>query len=104
MLVGREWPAAARRMGIAPALAIATMIAEVVIGVGVVLGDALRTGFLLSAAALLVAFSVLLAIQLRKDERPPCACFGGSSQRPIGARDLVRNVLLLVLVFVAIAS
>jgi hypothetical protein len=53
---------------------------------------------------LLAAFTALLAWHLRADERPPCACFGGSSQRPIGARDIVRNIVLLVLVVVAFAS
>ena len=53
---------------------------------------------------MLMAFTGLLAVHLRRDNRPPCACFGGASQRPIGARDIVRNILLLALVFVAIAS
>ena len=47
-------------------------------------------------------FTVLLASQMRHAERPPCMCFGGASQRPIGARDIVRNVSLLVLVLIAI--
>jgi hypothetical protein len=80
------------------------MMAEVVIGLGVVLGDSWRDQFLLAAGELLVAFTALLAWHLRADERPPCACFGGSSQRPIGARDIVRNFVLLVLVVVAFAS
>jgi uncharacterized membrane protein YphA (DoxX/SURF4 family) len=104
MLAGRQWPASARRLGVPTAAAMIVMIAEVVIGLGMVLGDAWRDGFLLAAAALLVAFTSLLLVQLRKDVRPPCACFGGATQRPIGARDVMRNVILLALVLVAIAS
>jgi len=85
-------------------VAIVVMMAEVVIGLGVVLGDSWRDQFLLAAGLLLAAFTALLAWHLRADERPPCACFGGSSQRPIGARDIVRNIVLLVLVVVAFAS
>ena len=80
------------------------MLGEVIIGLGVVLGDAWRTEFLGAAAVMLMAFTGLLAVHLRRDNRPPCACFGGASQRPVGARDIVRNILLLALVFVAIAS
>ena len=104
MLAGREWPRAAQRLGVPPLLTRFVMIAEIVIGLGAVLGDSLQRVFLVAAAVLLTAFTVLLVVQLRGDDRPPCACFGGSSQRPIGARDIVRNVSLLVLVFVAIVS
>lgn len=104
VLAGREWRVSARRLGVPPVVAVAVMIAEVVIGLGVVLGDSRRDLFLLAAAGLLVGFTALLAWHLRSDERPPCACFGGTSQRPIGARDIVRNIVLLVLVIVAIAS
>lgn len=104
VLAGRKWPASASRLGVPPVVAVAVMIAEVVIGLGVVLGDSRRDLFLLAAAGLLVGFTALLAWHLRSDERPPCACFGGTSQRPIGARDIVRNIVLLVLVIVAIAS
>jgi uncharacterized membrane protein YphA (DoxX/SURF4 family) len=104
VLAGREWPASASRLGVPPVVSVAVMIAEVVIGLGVVLGDSRRDLFLLAAAGLLVGFTALLAWHLRSDERPPCACFGGTSQRPIGARDIVRNIVLLVLVIVAIAS
>ncbi len=104
LLAGRQWPASARQLGIPPFIAITVMIAEMVIGLGVVLGDAWRSGFLGAAAVLLIAFTSLLAFHLRRDHRPPCACFGGASQRPIGSRDIVRNFVLLALVFVAIAS
>lgn len=104
MLSGREWSRSAARLGVVAPLAYLVMVAEMVIGLGMVLGDAWRTGFLVAGAVLLVAFTSLLAKHLRAGNRPPCACFGGSSQRPIGVRDVVRNVSLLVLVFVAILS
>lgn len=102
VLSGREWPRAAERLGVPAFVAIAVMIAEIAIGLGMVLGDAWQREFLVAGGLLLVAFTALLAKHLRADERPPCACFGGSRQRPIGARDIVRNIVLLVLVIVAI--
>jgi uncharacterized membrane protein YphA (DoxX/SURF4 family) len=104
ILAGRKWPASARNLGIPPVVASSVMLGEVVIGLGVVLGDAWRTEFLGAAALLLTAFTGLLGMHLWRDNRPPCACFGGASQRPIGARDIARNIFLLALVFVAIAS
>jgi len=103
-LAGRAWPSAAARLGVPAPVAYATVIAEIVTGLGMVLGDSWRRGFLLAGAALLVAFTVLLSLHLRDENRPPCACFGGSNTRPIGVRDIVRNISLLVLVFVAILS
>ena len=104
LLSGREWPKAAARLGVPRVVAYATMAAEIVIGLGMVLGDSWRAGFLYAGVVLLVLFTALLAVHMRGDERPPCACFGGATQRPIGARDIVRNVSLLVLSFVAILS
>jgi uncharacterized membrane protein YphA (DoxX/SURF4 family) len=101
-LAGREWPRAAARLGVPRAMAYTVMLAEIIVGLGMVLGDAWRDYFLAAGAVLLVAFTLLLAKHLRSGNRPPCACFGGASQRPIGASDVVRNVSLLVLVFVAI--
>jgi len=103
-LSGREWPRAASRLGVPRVIAVAVMLAEIAIGLGMVLGDLWRDYFLLAGALLLVAFTALLAKHLRSGNRPPCACFGGASQRPIGARDMVRNVSLLVVVVIAIVS
>lgn len=104
LLAGREWPRAARALGVPAMVAYPVMAVEIVVGLGVVLGDSWRNGFLVVAALMLVAFTALLVERLRRGSRPPCACFGGTSRRPIGARDVARNVSLLVLVFVAILS
>ena len=106
LLSGREWPRSAARLGVPKVVAVVVMIAEVVVGLGMAVGNALgdswQRGFLAVGGAMLVAFTALLAGQMRHAERPPCMCFGGASQRPIGARDIVRNVSLLVLVLIAI--
>lgn len=104
VLSGKRWPQAARQLGVPPAVAYTVMVAEVVVGLGVVLGGTWQRGFLVAAAVMLLAFTLLLAVRMRDTERPPCACFGATKQRPIGSRDIVRNVSLLVLVMVAFVS
>ena len=103
-LSGASWPRAANRLGVPPVVAYAVMVAEVTIGLGMVLGGTWERRFLAAGGVLLVAFTMLLTRHMSDDERPPCACFGGASQRPIGARDIVRNVSLLFLVVVAFLS
>ena len=48
------------------------------------------------AVAVLAAFTALLGLRLAQGRRPPCACFGSLSTKPIGAGHLVRNALFLV--------
>jgi uncharacterized membrane protein YphA (DoxX/SURF4 family) len=102
LLSGREWPRSAARLGVPKLVSVPVMFAEIVIGLGMVLGGSWQTEFIVAGGVMLVVFTALLAGHLRRDERPPCMCFGGSSQRPIGWRDIVRNVSLLALVIVAV--
>jgi hypothetical protein len=53
---------------------------------------------------LLVVFSVLLVRRLAEGRRPPCACFGGFSTRPIGPWSVVRNAVLVGLAIIAIVG
>lgn len=48
-----------------------------------------------AAATMLAAFSALLLVRLRDPAPPPCACFGGRSDRPLGWLDVARNCALL---------
>jgi hypothetical protein len=57
------------------------------------------------AALLLLAFTVVLVVRLVQGRRPPCACFGALSAKPIGWGNVVRNgVLIVVAAVVAIGS
>jgi uncharacterized membrane protein YphA (DoxX/SURF4 family) len=56
------------------------------------------------AVGLLIAFTALLVIRLREGRRPPCACFGAWSTRPLGWVDVARNGALVILGSVAIAA
>lgn len=67
---------------------------EIVLGAALVTQVARRPAAV-AAVVLLVAFSGLIAIRLSQGRRPPCACFGAWSTKPIGPRDLVRNTALI---------
>ena len=94
LAAGERWPAQARALG-APAFAVpAVPWLELGLGALLVAGVARPlTGVL--AAALLTVFTVLLVIRLAQGRRPPCACFGRWSARPIGPGSVARNVVLI---------
>lgn len=54
-----------------------------------------------AAFALLGAFTAVLIGVLRSGRAVSCACFGGISERPVSARTLGRNGLLLALASLA---
>jgi uncharacterized membrane protein YphA (DoxX/SURF4 family) len=54
------------------------------------------------AIALLLVFTALIVRRLLEGRRPPCACFGAWSEKPIGAGHLARNSLLLLLAVLAL--
>ena len=39
--------------------------------------------------------------RLAEGRRPPCACFGALSRRPVGPGSVVRNVVLIALALLA---
>ena len=73
------------------------------------LGAVLVSGLARPAAAalaglVLLVFTGLLIVNLARGRRPPCACFGASSRRPIGPGSLVRNLVLLALAVIAFVA
>lgn len=54
------------------------------------------------ALALLTTFTALITVRLAQGKRPPCACFGSWSARPLGWRHLLRNVVLIALAVVVL--
>lgn len=53
------------------------------------------------AVALFASFTGLLALRLAQGRRPPCACFGSLSSKPIGPGHLVRNAIFIGLALLA---
>ena len=81
-------------------LGVPSNVGNVVPFVEIALGAALlvqwqRHAFAWAAAGLFAIFTGLLALRLSQGQRPPCACFGALSSRPIGAGHLARNVAFI---------
>lgn len=101
LAAGPGWPAMARDLG-APA-AVVPVLPWLELGVGAALvAQLLVPGPAVAAIVLLVAFTVLIGLRLREGRRPPCACFGAWSARPLGAGHLVRNAVLTALAVLAL--
>ncbi len=103
LAAGDAWPAQAHGLG-APAIAIPTLPwIELAIGAALVF-RLVPPWPAVAALALLVAFSALIGRRLAQGERPPCACFGAWSAKPIGPTHLLRNAGLAVLGLVSLAA
>ena len=97
---GPAWPRQAADMGVGRSIALVVPWVEIVIG-AVLAAQLLEPWAAIAAALMLVAFTVVIGLRLLDGSRPPCACFGSRSKRPLGAYHLLRNVGLLVLAVVA---
>lgn len=96
LAAGDGWPAQAAGLG-APRIAVPTL-PWIELAVGAALVFRLVPPWPAAVAlALLGAFTVLIAVRLAEGERPPCACFGAWSSKPIGPSHLVRNGALIAL-------
>lgn len=96
LAIGPVWPQQARDLG-APRWAIpVTPWVELVLGALLVvqIGRPLVSA---AAVVVLLVFTGLLIVRLAQGRRPPCACFGAWSARPIGPWHLVRNSALIAI-------
>ena len=88
-------------------LGVARWIAQLVPWYELALGALLLSGLArpwpaVAAVLTLAVFTWFIARRMLDGTRPPCACFGSKSQRPLGRRHLARNVALLVVAAVGI--
>ena len=99
---GESWPVQARGLG-APTWTI-PLVPWVEIGVGALLiAQAVPPWPAVAALAMLVGFTALIVNSLAHGRRPPCACFGAWSAKPIGPAHLARNAALIVLALLAMS-
>jgi hypothetical protein len=56
------------------------------------------------ALGLLLAFTAMLVLRISQGRRPPCACFGSFSAKPISWVHVARNVGFIAIAAVAIAA
>lgn len=102
-LASPTWPEQARQLGAPQPVAAGIPWIELALGALLVAGVA-RRPLAAAAAVLLVGFTGLIGLRLSQGRRPPCACFGGRTARPIGPLTILRNLGFLALAAVAIAA
>ena len=98
---GPGWPKQAADMGVGRSVAAIVPWVELFLGAATVT-RVLRPWPAVASGLLLLVFTGLIVIRIRDGSRPPCACFGSRSTRPLGAYHLIRNLVLLALAVLAI--
>lgn len=99
----RQWRSDADALGVPAVIAAPVPFLEALLG-GLLVGGPWRPWPAVASALMLVAFTALLGRRLAQGSRPPCACFGAWSARPLGPGHLVRNGALLLVAMVAMWS
>ncbi len=89
------WERQSRDLDVDPRVAPLVPGYELALGASVLSGVA-RPWPARLAVATLGVFTWFLARRMLDGSRPPCACFGSRSTRPLGRRHLLRNGALLV--------
>jgi hypothetical protein len=101
---GPAWPKQAADMGVSRPVAAVVPWFELVLGAALV-SSLLSPWPELVAIGVLIVFTVVIVRRLLDGSRPPCACFGSRSKRPLGPRHVVRNLgLLAVAVLAAVGT
>jgi UDP-N-acetyl-D-glucosamine dehydrogenase len=88
-------------MGVRRPLALVVPWYEIALG-AVLISGLLSPWAEILAALTLVAFTVVIVQRLLDGSRPPCACFGSRSNKPLGRRHVARNLGLLAVAALAI--
>lgn len=97
---GPSWPRQAADMGVSRPVAAVVPWFELVLGALLVSG-LLSPWIELAAVGALIVFTIVIVRRLLDGSRPPCACFGSRSKRPLGRRHVLRNVGLLAVAVIA---
>jgi uncharacterized membrane protein YphA (DoxX/SURF4 family) len=99
----QQWRGQSADLGVVGPVAAVLPFVEVVVG-ALLVAQIARRQVAIVAGLLLLAFIGLLVVRLKQGRRPPCACFGRWSTKPIGWTDVARNAAFLVLAAVVVAS
>ena len=92
----RRWRSESAGLGVPRSVAGVVPYAELIVG-ALLVSQVARRQVAVVAAALLLGFTALLVVRLAQGRRPPCACFGAVTTKPIGWGNVARNVVLLAL-------
>jgi hypothetical protein len=97
-----QWRVSAQRQSLWPVVAVGLPPVELILGalLMVLQPHPLVLG---AATLMLVIFTAYLSVLVLSKSQVPCACFGSRNTRPPSGRDVGRNLLLLMMLFVAAA-
>jgi len=99
-----QWRTQSAGLGVPSAVAPVVPIVELVVG-ALLIAQIARRAAAIVAGVMLLAFTGLLVVRLLQGRRPPCACFGALSSKPISWLSVARNAVLIALAaVVAIGS
>jgi len=99
-----QWRTQSAGLGVPGVVANVLPVVELVVG-ALLIAQLARRAAAIVAGVLLLAFTVLLVVRLLQGRRPPCACFGALSSKPISWWNVARNAVLIVLAtLVAVGS
>lgn len=101
LVAGAAWPRQAADLGVPRRVAVAVPYGEIALGAALAT-QLLRPWPAIASIVLLVAFTVVIVRRLGDASRPPCACFGTRSSRPLGPLHLIRNAILLMIAIAAL--
>jgi uncharacterized membrane protein YphA (DoxX/SURF4 family) len=91
----QQWRAQSGDLGVPRVVTALVPFAELAVGAMLVAQLARRWAAVV-AGVMLVAFTALLIVRLSQGRRPPCACFGALTSKPISWANVVRNAVFLV--------
>lgn len=98
----KQWLADARAQQVWPIVARVLPPIELLLG-ALLIVLAPHPTVLGAATLLLLVFTAFLVAQIASKSAVPCACFGSKSKRPPSGRDVVRNIAMMALLFIAAA-
>jgi uncharacterized membrane protein YphA (DoxX/SURF4 family) len=97
----QQWRAQASDLGVPGFVASVLPIVELAVG-ALLVAQIARRPLAIVAGVLLLAFTVLLVVRLAQGRRPPCACFGTLSSKPISWTNVARNAAFIALAAVVV--
>ena len=100
VLDGPAWPKQAADMGVRRSVALVVPWVEIVLGAMLAV-QLFQPWPPIAAIALLIVFTIVIVNRLLDGTRPPCACFGSRSKRPLGWIHIARNAGMLALAVAA---
>src|SRR6476660_8633713 len=100
LVEGPAWLKQAADMEVSRTVAMVVPYVEIVVGV-LLVAQLFRPWPAVVAVGMLLVFTVVIVRRIRDGSRPPCACFGSKSKRPLGTYHVIRNLMFVVLAVVA---